>query len=134
MKSLLELARRDVASITGDSHGFSQWIGFVSQTLRPIKEAWVFGRHTRITGVVDNNSGGPIVGMVAQVTVIEKHLSDNAYPVRNADGEVDMIQHIVAVENANKEYKKYVIIAQYPNESIGQLTFILGEYMDASDV
>lgn len=64
----------------------------------------------------------------AHVTLVEQDLLDVSYPVRNAKGEVDLMNHIIEYPDSTGGVKQYAIKRQYPDETVGVISLILGDY------
>ena len=66
--------------------------------------------------------------MNAHCTVSESLLTDAGYTVRNAQNEVDMKDHLVKYIDSTGIEGEYVIKQCFPDETVGVITFILGDY------
>lgn len=63
----------------------------------------------------------------AHICLSEADLVALGYPVR-VGGEVVLLNHIVAVKDSSGVEKSYVIQEQFPDETIGLIVCILGDY------
>ena len=64
----------------------------------------------------------------AHVTIVEQDLVDESYPVRNSEGEVDLLNHKISYPDSTGNVKDYVITRTYPDETVGIITCILGDF------
>lgn len=78
-----------------------------------------------------NELGKKVNTRNASVTVSEATLTAAAagqFDVRTEAGEVDMISHVVQVEDSTKTSRQYIVTQQYPDEKIGCIVLILARY------
>lgn len=64
----------------------------------------------------------------AHITLDEAELVAKDYPVRNADKEVYLFNHRVSTPDSSGVTKEYVIKEWYPDETLGLIACILGDY------
>lgn len=64
----------------------------------------------------------------AHVTLSEDALIAAGYPYRNADKEVFLQGHKVSTPDSSLITKEYVIIEWFPDETLGLIACILGDY------
>ena len=64
----------------------------------------------------------------ATFAVHEKELTDESYPVRNSDGDVDLLNNLVVTADSSGDNKNYIIREQYPDELLGLIILVLGDY------
>lgn len=64
----------------------------------------------------------------AHITVSENELIDAGYPVRNGSDIVDLKDHKLRYADSTGVEKEYLIKQTYPDETVGMITCILGEY------
>ncbi len=119
---LLEQAQKDIQAITSDLNDFGVDITFIC----PTKTSIVTGLHTKHHLSV-NTDGEMVSSLKASVSVSEKLLIDDGYPVRNSKGFVDMTRHRVNVKDSSGVVKNYIVSdgGCYPDETIGHIVFIL---------
>ena len=67
----------------------------------------------------------------AHISFSEQPLIDAAFAIRNADGEVDLEGFIVIWKDSTGGDKKYVINEWFPDETVGVIVCILGDYTAA---
>ncbi len=72
--------------------------------------------------------GNPLSSKNAHVCVSEQDLLDAGYPVRNARQEVDLHKHKVSVPDSSGVVKNYVVRENFPDETLGLITLILGDW------
>lgn len=75
-----------------------------------------------------DSTGNAINSKNAHITLDEDLLVAGNYPVRNSDKEVNLKGHKVTVKDSSGESKNYVIIEWLPNETLGLIACILGDY------
>ncbi len=75
-----------------------------------------------------DTDGLPINSKNAHITLVESDLTDLSYPVRNIDKEVDLRGHKVNFADSTEEVKNYVIKETFPDETLGIIVCILGDY------
>lgn len=121
---LVEQAQKDFKSITGDQTAFGVLLAFTAPTG---ETAEVTGLHTKHHLGFDTE-GKPVNSKTAYIAVSEELLTEADYPVRNAAGEVHLQKHLVDVKDSTGEEKKYIIQQWFPDETIGAITLVLGEY------
>ena len=78
-----------------------------------------------------DTDGANTNSMNAHATIAEKLLIDESYPVRNAEGVVAMYNHLLRYTDSTGVEKEYAIQQVFPDETVGVITFILGNYGSA---
>ena len=68
----------------------------------------------------------------AHISFAEKLLTDEGYPVRNTEGEVALFNHRVNYADSTGVIKKYVIREWFPDETVGVIVCILGDFDDGA--
>lgn len=61
------------------------------------------------------------------ITIVEKDLTDNAYPVRDGNDQVNMEGHQVDYIDSTGTSKSNTIIEAYPDETLGLIVAILND-------
>ncbi len=61
-------------------------------------------------------------------SISEELLVDAGYVVRDSDQEVDMVNHRVEWVDSSGVLKRYVIRESYPDEKVGVIVMILGDF------
>ncbi len=64
----------------------------------------------------------------AHFSISEQVLTGLNYPIRNADGEVDLKGHKLFVKDSTGVEKSFIIREFFPDETIGLIVCILGTY------
>lgn len=123
--SILAMAKADILQITSDPNGFSSELEFISPT--GIK-ATIRGTHSKHHLAISNEAGRPVNSKNAHAGFVEKLLTDLLYPVRNAKGEVYLKDHRLNVVDSTGIKKNYVIKEWYPDETLGFIVCILGDF------
>ncbi len=124
---LVEQARKDAAQYTSDPNGFGVSIQFTAPTG---EVETVNGLHKRHHLGINPATGEAKNTEQASVTVSEQFLTDLNYPVRNAEGDVDLQKHLVEVADSTGETIKYVIEQWFPDETVGLIVCILGTFKE----
>jgi len=66
----------------------------------------------------------------AHISFSEALLTDVSYPVRNINGEVQLRGHKITTKDSTGVDKNYIITENFPDETIGMIVCILGDYAD----
>ncbi|MGB0881420.1 MAG: hypothetical protein ACPGSO_00595 [Vicingaceae bacterium] len=123
--SLVDRAREDARQIitNGNDWGVELTLitpdGSTSLTLN--------GLHTKHSIDVDSE-GNIIKGRNAHVNIVESVLDENLYPYKSVDGEIILYNHRVVVSDATKDNVEYVINEFIPDEFLGVIVCILGDF------
>lgn len=90
----------------------------------------VVGLHTKHANSIDKDNGAIVKGKNATCSIHEREILRAApsYPIRDSRGEVAMIGHKIFVKDSTDEIKNYIVLQNWPDETIGLITFILGDY------
>lgn len=121
--SLLDQAKEDIQDITGSASEFGRSMVFVAPNN---SQATVTGLHSKHYLGVDTD-GNMINTKNAHVSISEHFLNLQNYPVR-VDGKVKMKGHKVTVVDSTGSSVTYKIREAFPNETIGLIVCILGDY------
>lgn len=125
---LIEQAKKDWKQITSNTNDFGVEIQFDAPSG---ETATVVGLHTKHNVKYDDN-GMRVNSPNAHVSVSESLLTEQYYPVRNADGIVSMFRHKVSVRDSNGTLITYVIDQAWPDQTIGVIVCVLGNYTQSS--
>jgi hypothetical protein len=121
---LIDQAKSDIARFTSNTDEFGVSISFTS----PASDtATVVGLATKHHLTI-STEGTPVNGKNAHISVSESKLIDAGYPVRNGNGEVDLKRHRVSWKDSTGNVRNYVINQWFPDETIGLIVCILGDY------
>jgi len=123
--SLLDQARADIQKITSNSNEFAQAITFTSKKYGTIRT--VYGLANKINISVDTQ-GNPIHSKNATIAISEAVLTEYGYPVRNGDGEVDMLGDLIDVADNTGVTKSYQVNSKIPDETLGIIVLILEDF------
>lgn len=121
---ILDQARLDMQQITGNTSDFGVSISFTAPTS---ETATVVGFHTK-HHMAYTEEGERINHKTASVAVSETALTDLNYPTRNASDEVNFEGHLVSVPDSTGSVKQYVCEQYFPDEALGLIVLILGDY------
>jgi len=75
-----------------------------------------------------DTDGNQINTKNARVTLVENNLITLNYPTRNAKGEVNLKSHKLDYADSTGILKHFVVKEWYPDETLGIITLILGDY------
>lgn len=122
--SLLDEIRDDVNDIINNEDEFAIAVTIRKDDYTIADVFGTFGKHhTKING-----EGMVINSRSTSITITEKALLDAGYPVRDSDGLVDLIGHIITFKDSTGENKTYTVREQYPDETLGIIPLILDTY------
>lgn len=121
--NLLNIARRDAKKYITKG-GFEVDIILTSPADVVLATTGLASKHW-INFDADGNS---INSKNAHICISESDLSDNGYPVRNADEEIYLKDHRVSVKDSSGILKEFVIKEWFPSETVGLIVCILGDY------
>lgn len=125
--SLQNRAKQDMQRFTADDSGFFA-VSCVVKTPDELQTIAVKGLHTRHWMGVDPD-GVAVHTVIASLGVSEQQFIDGNFVIRDANDEVDLKGYLIDAPDANGVVKKYVLREVFPDESIGLLILILGEYI-----
>jgi len=124
MGRILDIARRDAQRYV-TTGGFADEITLTTPSNdKTITISGLASKHF----INFDSDGNSINSKNAHITISETVLKDNSYPVRNARDEVTLIKHKVAVKDSTGDVKNYVILENFPDETLGLIVCILGDY------
>ena len=75
-----------------------------------------------------DSDGNQVNSKNARATIDEDVLVANGYPVRNANKEIALVRHLVSFKDSSGEVKNYVVRESFPDETLGMICLILGDY------
>lgn len=124
--SLVDQAQQDMQQITTNLNEFG--VNITLKTPDGSATASVVGLHTKHHMAFDPD-GVMVSAKTASVAIAEQQLIDAGFPnIRNANNEVNLNKTLVDVADSTGAVKNYVANRVYPDEMIGLLVFILGDY------
>jgi hypothetical protein len=122
--NLLERAKRDKHRIlTNQANGFAVELTITDGNTTAVISGIPSNHHVNVNG-----EGIPVNSKKASVTISEKSLQDAGYPVRNNEGNVKITNDRVTYKDSTGVPKTYVITQVFPDETIGQIVLILGQW------
>jgi hypothetical protein len=120
---LLIKARRDANKIM--KGGFSDSITLIHpNTGLTIETDGLTSKHH----INFDSDGLPINSKNVHVSLDEADLVSQNYNPRNSNNEVALINHLVHVKDSTGNLRNYVVIENFPDETLGLITCILGDY------
>lgn len=122
---LLDDIKADLVEITTDTEGFGAELTFTD----PAGDvtATIAGLHTKHHISLDE-TGKPVNSKNAHISFVESVLVAAGYEIRNSSGEVSLSGHKVAVADSTGEEKNYMIREWFPDEKLGLIVCILGDF------
>lgn len=90
----------------------------------------VYGIHTKHNQKEDRDTGMIVNAKNATSSISEAVIleANPIYPVRNDNGEVFMVGHKINVADSTGGIKNYVVEQNIPDETVGLITLVLGDY------
>ena len=120
---LNDVSIQDLADISSNLNDWGMIIDLTSPNGDTLS---VGGFHTKHHMSYDE--GGAIVNHKhASVAVSELNLGN--YPVRDVNGEVDLLGHKVFVNDSTGIQKKYLVQQAFPDEKLGLIVLILSDFI-----
>ena len=123
--SIFEQSKKDMRQITEDLNGFGQ--EFTITNPNGGQTVDLKGFHTKHHIGYDED-GMMVNSKTASIAFSEKQLTEASYPVRNADEEVDILDHLIDSKDSSGVTKKYIIRQMFPDEYLGLIVCILYDY------
>jgi len=121
--SLLDQIRADVLQITTNTDEYGQPITFDNGTV----SVTVNGRANKHHLSIDRD-GNATNAKNASISVSEQALTTLSFPVRDASGEVNLKNVKVTWTDSTSTPRTYMIRQWYPDEVIGYIVCILGDF------
>lgn len=122
---LIDTIKQDIQNITTDLSGFGIEINLT--TPDDALSVDIVGLHTKHHLGIDTE-GNQVNTKNTHIAISEQVLIDLGYPVRNANEEVFLRDHKVLAKDSTGVLKSYVIREWFPDETIGLIVCILGDY------
>ncbi len=122
--SMFDVAQAAIKRITSDPGGFTRSMTFSYPDAS--KFATIYGIHTKIHFAI-NTMGDRVNSKKAHISFSESALTDQGYVTRNAALELAIKDHFVTVIDSSGNVGRYIIIEQYPDETVGFVVCILGD-------
>lgn len=124
MGSLIELAKRDAKRFV-TSGGFEEPLTITTpdNMMSLTITGWATKHHISF-----DTDGNQVNTKNVHVTLNEDLLVSLGYPVRNSRGEVSLLKHLISFADSSKVIKNYVVRENYPDEVLGLIVLILGDY------
>ena len=122
---MIETAQAAVKRIRMDPNGFTKSMQFTAAD--GITMATIRGMSAVIHLGVDNQ-GEFVNTRKAHISFSESSLSDTGFPVRDQNGTLIIKGNRVDVIDSTGEIEQYVIREIYPDEAVGLLVCMLGDF------
>lgn len=122
---MIETAQAAVKRIRTDPNGFTKTIQFIA--VDGITTATIRGMSAVIHLGVDNQ-GEFVNTRKAHISFSESSLSDTGFPVRDQNNVLILKDNRVNVIDSTGEVEQYVIREIFPDEAVGLLVCMLGDF------
>ena len=123
--SLVDRAREDAKRIITNSN---EWgVEIILTTPDNSTSLTLNGLHTKHSISFDTD-GNEVKGRNSHVNLVESVLIDNSYPYKNNDDEVMLRNHKVRVADSKGLEIEYIIREFLPDEFLGVIVCILGDF------
>jgi len=123
---ILDFARQDWKTILGSKMDFS--IDITITNPKTGESAMVVGLNTKHWFKVDYDTGMIVNTRNAHINISEAELVAAYFPTRNAAGEVNLKGCLINVADSTGIKKDYIITQAHPDETVGVLVCLLGDY------
>lgn len=123
--NLTELARRDWHQISTSDNGPGVEIKLTAPNSTTLITTGLFTKHH--LGI--NESGQAVNSRTVHFSISEKQLIDASYPYRT-DGIVNLRRHYAEIKDSTGVTTKYIIREWMPDETLGVILCVLGEFKD----
>lgn len=124
--SILEKARRDMQQIVESDSGFATDVVLTRPDNSQSIEIRAFASTHRIS--VNPETGQLINAKNVHFSVSESTLQDSSYSVRNASNEVALKGHLITFTDSAGIERTYSINEAWPDETLGLIVCMLGDY------
>lgn len=124
MGDILDLARADASFIINDG-GFQ-----VDITFNPGPSQFLIKGLATKHHLSYDEEGLRANVKQAHITINEADLVTAGYTTRNQTGEIHLIGLVISYADSTGTASKYVIIETYPNETLGHIVCILGDFKE----
>jgi hypothetical protein len=121
----LQFAREDYARIVGTGE-FTVQCTFTSLGVTP-QTAVISGLFTEHHNSI-NTDGLPVNSKNTRLTIVEASLTALGYVTRSAQNRVSLTSHRVVIKDINGVNRSYVVKETLPDNHIGGITLILGDF------
>lgn len=123
--SLLDAARTDLATITQND---SEWARSMTMYAPTGETVVIKGLHTFHSLGFDAQLQKFANTPNGHINFTEQQLVDGGYPYKNANGDVDLSNHKVSVNDSEGILRTYDIEQWFPDKTVGLIMCILGLY------
>ncbi|MDD5013660.1 MAG: hypothetical protein PHW73_00980 [Atribacterota bacterium] len=113
--------------ITVDGHQVITWDGRILVTINSNTSLTIQGIYAKHHNSIATD-GTPVNSKLTRISFAESSLILANYPVRNTNGEVSMLRHKIDFVDSTGILKHYIIKETFPDETVGVITCILGDY------
>ena len=122
--SLIETANQAIRRITTDTAGFGVAIQLIAPDTTTLDTAGTHAKHH----LSYDSEGNRVNYKNAHISVSEDEFIDSGYPYRDSNNEVNLQGHRCIVKDSTRQDVEYAIREWYPDETIGLIVMILGDY------
>lgn len=118
---IIDLAKKDIKFISSSLNGFAVEIQFLQTDGTAITVNGMTAKHN----MAFDTDGVMTSSMNVHISVHEDVLLEAGIITRNADDNVDLLQRIVTVKDSTGALRRYSIVEQYPDQTVGLIVLIL---------
>ncbi len=122
--NILKAAKRDAKKFVLKG-GFQVGITITNPTSGLIIQTTGLATKHHISFDTDGNA---INAKNVHICIDESDLIKKGYIVRNSNKEITLLNHIVSYADSSEEEKKYIVLQNYPDEVLGLIVCVLGDY------
>lgn len=122
---IIDRARADIQRITSDTNGFAVDITLIAPDSTTASFAGLSTKHHL---AVDQMTGEVVSSRTASISFSEVIAAAAGYTIRNSENEVDLRNHRAQVKDSTGAVRNYVIDKWIPDETLGLIVCILGDY------
>jgi len=120
----LEKIRKDAKTYVMSGTGSAPFTITNPKTNVSVSSTGYVGKHW----INFDSDGNSINSKSAHIGVSEDDLTELGYTIRNGNNEVSLYNHRVSAKDSTGVLKEYVIKEWFPDETLGLIVCILGDY------
>ena len=124
MSSILEKIKDTSNRFVNDLQAFSTPVILTSPSGISYTTAGFFSKHHNALDMEANR----ISSKMTSIALHERDLVAKGVVVRNASGNVALLNYICQISDSSETSSKYIVRQMYPDELIGIIVLILGDY------
>lgn len=121
---LIDIANEAINRITTDTDGWGVDISLIAPDNTVLDTAGTHAKHH----LSYDSEGNRVNYKSAHISVSEAEFINSGYPYRDSANEVNMEGHRCIVKDSTGQDVEYAIREWYPDETIGLIVMIIGDY------